>query len=187
MVQGSDYRRHHSIFPGCNGAGLDRTPAQFYWSPLYTLYLGSFMLHFTTDPYIDHNSSPVDHRIRKHHSSARIHAQFDTAGHRLDGCCLVGVLPINFNALYEVHLFAVIPLLLSVLARALDSRANRAGESVPPACFHWDLMRNEYLVAAALFRFSALGWELLQHPREDLDFKRLGLAYGLPILVAALY
>lgn len=157
----------------------------FYWSPFYALYLGSFM-YFSKDPY----TIIILHRLIIVFVSTTLvlalMRRLMPPGIAWMAAAWWAVLPINFDALYEVHLFAVIPLLLSVLAVLWIPGERGRGIGAAGLIATGVLMRNEYTVAAAVFLGLALGWELLYNTRARSDFKRLGLAYGLPFLVAAL-
>lgn len=152
------------------------------WSPMYSTFYGS-LLHFTTDPYV----VTILHRLIIVFVSAllvlALMRRLLPPGIAWMAAAWWVILPINFNALYEVHLFAVIPLLLGVLATLWIPSVQGRGMSAGILLLTGTLMRNEYLVAAALFTVLSLGWELLRTPREASRFKTLGLAFGLPILV----
>src|SRR5437867_2039043 len=100
------------------------------------------------------------------------------------------VLPINFDALYEIHLFAVVPVLLATLIILMGDTAWHRGMAVAVLVAAAVLLRNEYLPAAGLL-FTAFVLNLLWKQRSNLSsllgiIPRLLLAYGLPALAAAL-
>lgn len=96
------------------------------------------------------------------------------------------ILPIDFNALYEVHLFAVIPLLGAFLV--ILWRPGPRGRSLALAIFLISavLIRNELLLATAAFAILSLGWDMVQQRRGALAGINLFRAYGIPLLSACL-
>lgn len=153
------------------------------WSPMYTAFYGS-LLHWSSDPY----AVTILHRLIIVFASAvlglALMRRVLPPGIAWMAAAWWVILPINFNALYEVHLFTVVPLMLAVLAGlwwpGLPGRGLCAGILLLTGA----LMRNEYLVAAALFIALSLAWELFRGSLRTFDFKRIGLAFGLPILIA---
>lgn len=70
------------------------------------------------------------------------------------------VLPINFNTLYEVHLFTVLPALAALLLVLYrPSRWTRAA-MLAILCLGTVLVRNEFIVAAILWSLCCLGAEI---------------------------
>ena len=96
------------------------------------------------------------------------------------------VLPIDFNSLYEVHLFTLIPLLLAVLVTAWKPGAYGRGMSVALFLITGVLVRQEYMAAAALMAVIALGWDGAQTVKRRLKLRVLTAAYGLPLMGAVL-
>jgi hypothetical protein len=87
------------------------------------------------------------------------------------------VLPINFNTMYEVHLFAAIPVLLAWLATTMRSARWGRGIGLGVLFLSAMLMRNEMLVATALFaavsaylEFRAGGWSSLVRVRTLVPY-----------------
>ena len=153
------------------------------WSPMYTTFYGSLM-HFTTDPY----AVTILHRLVIVFVSAvlvlALMRRLLPPGIAWMAAAWWVILPINFNALYEVHLFVVIPLLLGVLTTLWIPGVRGRGMCAGILLLTGTLMRNEYLVAAALFTVLSMGWELFRSPPEASRFQKLGLAFGLPSLAA---
>jgi hypothetical protein len=155
----------------------------FFWSPLYTVYLGSHM-YLSKDSY----TIIILHRLIIVFVSTTLvlalMRHLMPPGIAWVAAAWWAVLPINFDALYEVHLFAVIPLLLGVLAVLWVPGATGRGLGAASLIATAVLMRNEYTVAAALFLALSLGWEVFYNTHTRSDFKKIGLAYGLPFLGA---
>ncbi len=100
------------------------------------------------------------------------------------------VMPINFNALYEVHMFAVIPLLLAPLAILWWPGSWGRGSAVAILVVEAILVRTENFMAAALVGVLALSYEFWQNrmvPDQGIAWRRAMAAYGLPLLCAILF
>lgn len=98
------------------------------------------------------------------------------------------ILPINFNTLYEVHLFAIIPLLIAWLLLLASDRRWMRGGALGIACAASILVRNELAVVAALLVLLLIVWEVRLHKRAN-TFYRLSaymISYGAPLLCAGL-
>jgi hypothetical protein len=82
------------------------------WSPLYAAFYGS-LLFATSDPY----NVTILHRIVIVLAAAVgvlfVLRQLLSPGLALLGAAWWAVLPINYDTLYEVHLFALLPILLA--------------------------------------------------------------------------
>lgn len=158
------------------------------WSPLYTMFYGT-LLYLSTNAYI----VTILHRI----IIVMVVAVLVLAlMRRLLPPSIAWfiaawwvILPINFDALYEVHLFAVIfPLIIWLLLVSKPSRWRRGcGLAIlVTACI---LMRNELIVAVALLSAIFLWWEIraAKYAKEvvasKLDYL---LSYGAPLLLACL-
>lgn len=100
------------------------------------------------------------------------------------------ILPVHFNALYEVHLFAVLPVLGAWLAALRwPGRAGR-GACLALLLAATLLVRNELLVATAVYAVACLSLELVEARRGGPGGSRpsvrdLAFAYGLPLALAA--
>ena len=159
------------------------------WSPLYTAFYGS-MLHLSTDAYV----ATILHRLIIVLTVA------------LMVLCLMrkllpaplawliaawwAVLPINFNPLYEVHLFAVIPVLAAYLViLSTDSRWARGG-AIAILFATSILVRNELNVATAVLALICMGWEFYEAKKGGKFSGAQALAclkgYGVPLLLAFL-
>ncbi|HYL36192.1 MAG TPA: hypothetical protein VEV17_09805 [Bryobacteraceae bacterium] len=158
----------------------------FVWSPLYTTFLGSF-LSLSPDAYF----ATIAHRMLIVLALAvlvlglmrsllpPIVAWWTTAWWVL--------LPINFESLYEVHLFFVVLILILYLAVLHLRGILGRGVGVAALLVIGVLMRNEVLVSLLLFAGVALGFDLWRCFRKRLvSMPRILFAYGAPLLLALL-
>jgi hypothetical protein len=97
------------------------------------------------------------------------------------------ILPVNYDLLYEVHLFALLPLLIAVILasamRGVWMRSAVLGVLLAAAA----LTRNEALIAALIWAVGWIAFELLRRRRgEATPAPRLALAFGAPIVAVGL-
>jgi hypothetical protein len=128
------------------------------WSPLYTAFYGSF--HFLTQ---DVQLATVLHRlVIVCCASLLVLALFRRLlppGLAWLAAAWWAVLPINFNALYEVHLFALLPVLaVWLLVQSRDSPFAR-GAALAALALATLLVRNELAVATGLLTLVCAIWE----------------------------
>jgi hypothetical protein len=149
------------------------------WSPLYTSFYGA-MLYFSKDAY----AATIAHRLI---TVLALSAMVLALMRRLLPPAIAWfmaawwvVLPIDFDTLYEVHLFAVIPVVAAFLAILAKPGPLGRGCGVAILLAATLLMRNELLLATLLFAALSIGWDMLR--------KTPGLfrAYGIPVACAGL-
>jgi len=155
------------------------------WSPLYTSYFGAF--HWLNpDPYF----VAIAHRIG---ILAMLTVLIFEVSRRLLAPMIAWfitawwlALPINFNALYEVHLFAVIPILVFWLLLAWRPSLRVRGICVGFLVLTVVLVRNELLIALATFGAASVAFDLWQIWRGEATFRpfRYLATYGVPVLIA---
>jgi hypothetical protein len=177
-----DTANYYGLAHAWHAAGADF----FAWSPLYTTFLGSFL-------------------------SLSSNAYFVTTAHRVVIVLALAILvlalmrsllspivawwttvwwvllPINFDSLYDVHLFFVVLILIVYLA-VLHLPA-MLGRSIGVAMLLAIsvLMRNEMLVPLILFGSIALGFDLWRcFRRRTVRLPSILLTYGVPLLLAVL-
>jgi hypothetical protein len=157
------------------------------WSPLYTAFYGTF-LHVSTDAY----AATVLHRLAIICLGTLL---FLAVLRRLLPpewalliCAWWAVLPVNYNALYEVHLFAVIPVLVCwlLLARNPPLWARSAALGLLLASVF--LLRNEWIIAFGLLAIACVFWERHLRKRAGPEAAPRGRSYvagyGLALLSA---
>ena len=100
------------------------------------------------------------------------------------------VLPINFNAMYEVHLFSVIPVLAACLIVLVKKGVWTRGVALAIMVAATFLLRNEYIVVVVIFGVICVIWELCQAEmikgkwRIIPRFRHYLLGYGVTLLLA---
>ncbi len=154
------------------------------WSPLYEAFYGSF-LFITRDPYL----ATILHRLVLilliSTLTLLLLRSILSPGLALLGAVWWTVVPTYYNNLYEVHLFALLPILLAwTLILRWDTPWAR-GTAVAVLAASTILVRNEFVIAAALMALMCLLYECYQNGRALLT-KREILAYGIPLACAAL-
>jgi hypothetical protein len=166
----------------------DRFRVNVLWSPLYTAFYGSF-LFLNGDPYV----AQILHRLAivliLTLAVLFLLRKILPPPLALLGACWWAILPINFDALYEVHLFAAIFVIAAWAAIASgDSPWNR-GVGVAILGAGGILARNEYGLAAALLLIVCLIYEWRRRRRLPIgqrpNLRRYLAAYGIPLLSGA--
>ncbi len=147
------------------------------WSPLYTAFYGSF-LFVTTDAY----SVTIMHRVVIVLAAAVgvlfVMRQLLPPNLALLGAAWWAILSINYNTLYEVHLFALLPILLVwALVLGQDAAwARGAGLAMLATCAV--LVRNEFVVAAIVMLLLCT----LHERRCSQKKPRFAAAYAIPLV-----
>lgn len=97
------------------------------------------------------------------------------------------ILPINFDAVFTVHLFAIIPVLIAWLVALYRQTPWTRGAALAILLAAATLMRNEYMVAVIAFAAICLWWELRMAPHiETFPVRNLQVylaSYGIPLLL----
>ena len=156
------------------------------WSPLYSVYLAE-LFRFSNDAY----TILMLHRVLIVMTLAllvlALMRRLLPPGIAWMAAAWWVVLPIDFNDLYEVHMFAVIPLLLAPLAILWWPGWWGRGSAIAILLIEGLLVRNENFVSAVLLAVLALSYELWRSrrfPEERANWKRAIPAYGVPLLCA---
>ncbi len=158
-----------------------------FWSPLYTAFLGC-LLHVTSDVY----AVMILHRliIAFTVSILVLALMRKLLPHSLAWCIAAWwvILPINFDTMYEVHLFSVIPLLVaSLLVLHSPGRWGRGG-AIAILAGSTVLVRNELSLATLMLALLCLAWEIWKYRISSIQMplRRYILPYGIPMLLAGL-
>ena len=158
------------------------------WSPLYTAFYGTF-LHVSEDPYV----ATILHRLVIVLAIGMLVLALARRllPHGLAWAVAAwwAVLPINFDAMYEVHLFAVIPALAACLVILRKSDHLHRGACVAMMFGTTVLVRNEYIVPTAIIGMACLAWEFRLAKTERATrhvFARRFASYALPMAAVLL-
>ena len=167
------------------------------WSPLYTGFYGS-LLHVTDDIY----TVTILHRIIIVFAVSLLvlAVMRKLLPHTIAWLVAAwwAILPINFNTLYEVHLFsAILPLAACWVALASDRMINR-GIAVAILFASSLFVRNELAASTLLLGLSLTAWEIYRSGllkggwgkdklHDTWQWLKQGYlkAYGLPVFIAA--
>ncbi len=155
------------------------------WSPLYTSFYGS-ILSITSDVY----AATLLHRLIIVCAATLLvlAVMRRLLPPHLAWCIAAwwAILPINFNTLYEVHLFALLPVLLSWLAVLAIPTAWGRGLCLAILCAATVLVRNELGLASALFGAACLIYEWRAWHTELRSLYAKITPYALPLGVSIL-
>ncbi len=156
------------------------------WSPLYTSFLGTLM-HLSTHAYF----VTILHRII---IVLALDVMILALMRRLLPAWIAWlvaawwvILPITFDTVSTVHLFAVIPVLAVWLLILHKASPWTRGGAIAILLVATVLVRNEYFVAALTLAAVCFWWETTRARREGPDPRRslYLLSYGVPLLAAA--
>jgi hypothetical protein len=159
------------------------------WSPLYTAYYGTVYL-LTHDVY----SATILHRVIIVMAATlgvlALMRQLLPPAIALLIAAWWAVLPINFETLYEVHLFALLPILAAWLVTTVNDTPWTRGIALAVLIATTALVRNEQFVAVIIFAVICAVRELRHRQFNGemrVTFLRSRLAsYGLPLIASIL-
>ncbi|HXJ84685.1 MAG TPA: hypothetical protein VMS64_39090 [Candidatus Methylomirabilis sp.] len=157
------------------------------WSPLYTAYLGTLM-HLTTDPFV----VTTLHRIIV---VVALDVMVLALMRRLLPSWIAwlvaawwAVLPVTFDTVSTVHLFAVVPVVAAWLLILSRPSPWARGSAIAVLVITTVLVRNEYVLATGLLAGVCLWWEArMARPVAHEPARARAsyvLAYGVPFLAA---
>ncbi len=168
-----------------NGAIFYRTARdEIAWSPLYTTFYGT-LLNFSHDAYfvtILHRLIiifvvsllllAVMRRLLPHSIAWLVTAWWV-------------ILPVNFDALYEVHMFAAIPTLIVFMVALYKPNIWTRGAALGLFLLTSFLMRNEVFIATGLWFAACMIWEVYSARQQGALALLVYLrAYVLPVIAA---
>jgi len=158
---------------------------KFTWSPLYGAFLGT--VHWITDDLV---SAFYVHRVL----IVVVLAVLILALMRrllppwaaLVCACWWASLPIIFDSVYEVHLFAALPLIGAVLLLTGDPTLKRRGAAIGLLVASAVLVRQEAgFIAIVLVAAMAMAGFRARRAGRGRSPRALAVAFGVPLLVAA--
>jgi len=161
--------------------------ADIVWSPLYTAFYGTALL-FTNDVY----AATILHRVIIVMVAAvgvlAVMRRLLPPAFALTVAVWWAFLPINFDPLYEVHLFALLPVLAAWLVAGSSDTSWARGSALAILVVAAVLARLEFLVGVIVYALVCLVRETLEL-RQDRNAigptrqTRIA-AYGVPLLLA---
>jgi hypothetical protein len=154
------------------------------WSPLYTTLYGTF-LEISSDVY----AATILHRLAIVFTATllvlAVLRRLLPHGIAWVIAAWWAVLPINFDTLYEVHLFAIIPTLAACLLILSKPAPWKRGGAIAIIAAATILVRNELSLATAFMGAVCIVWEIWQYRTvQKLPMRTYFLSYGIPILAA---
>jgi hypothetical protein len=159
------------------------------WSPLYSSFLAE-LFHFSSDAY----TILILHRVLIVLTLAvlvlALMRRLLPPAIAWMAAAWWAVEPIDFNDLYEVHMFAVIPLVLAPLAVLWWPGPWGRGSAIAILLTEGFLVRTENFASAVLLAVLALSYEFLRNrklPEKRAAWNRAIPAYGVPLLCAMLF
>jgi len=163
---------------------------QLAWSPLYTSFYGS-LLHFSNDAFVVTTAHRVVIIIALAILVLAVMRRLLPYGLAWLAAAWWVVLPINFDALYEVHQFALIPALLAVLVVSSKPTPLARGISGAILAATTLLMRNELAVATALWLLVCLAYEWRRQSERGIaaslqTLRKVAFAYGVPMILTGM-
>jgi hypothetical protein len=155
------------------------------WSPLYTDFLGTVNAVITDVP-----AAVVVHRVAIVLGAtvlvlSLMRSMLSPALAILMTVWWV-VLPPNFNVQYEVHLFALLPILVAALVVAHRPGRRALGIALAVLALETLLVRNEFVIATAIFAASIVFREIRARRMNCVSVRAYLRAYGVPLAVACL-
>ncbi len=155
------------------------------WSPLYTNFWGT-ILAVIGDVY----AAAMVHRIAIVLAAAMLvlalmRALLEPALALLLTVWWV-VLPPNFNVLYEVHLFGLLPILVAALIVRRSPGRGAFGVALAVLAGTTLLLRNELVMATAIFAIAIVVREFRERRVHKVPFSAYVRAYGVPLAMVFL-
>lgn len=155
----------------------------FLWSPMYTLFYAAFLGATSDAP-----TATVLHRL----AIVLVLAVLVLAvARRILPSPIAWItaawwvtLPVTFDTLYEVHIFALVPLLCAYLIVMSGDSERRRGCALAVLVLSAFLMRNEYFLIVLVFAAVVGIYEWKR--RRERTGRAILIAYGAPLLLVVL-
>jgi hypothetical protein len=155
------------------------------WSPLYTSFWGT-ILALVGDVY----AAAMVHRVAIVLATTLLVLGLmrSLLGPALGFLVTVwwAILPSNWNVLYEVHLFGVLPVLAAALVVARAPGRSRLGVALGILAGATLLLRNELIIATTILAVAVVVWEFRRRRDEKAPALRYARAYGVPLAIVCL-
>jgi len=156
------------------------------WSPLYTDVWGSVYALFHGNPYASEMALRVAIVLAATVLVLAIMRSLLSPGLALVIAAWWTIVPANFNVLYEVHLFGVLPILVAVLIVARAPGRHTNGIALAILLGTTLLLRNEVLVTTLIFAAAIVVYEVRERRRHNVPIAIYARAFGVPILIVCL-
>jgi hypothetical protein len=154
------------------------------WSPLYTDVWGTVLAVFRDNVYASEMALRVGVVVAAAVLVLAIMRSLLSPAIALIIALWWTIVAANYNVLYEVHLFGVLPILIAALVVARRQTRGALGVALAILLATTILLRNELLLATLIFAGFICVHELRRrHLPRDRGAGRLK-AYGVPVLVA---
>jgi hypothetical protein len=179
-----------SSYFGYASQWVDHFGVNIIWSPLYTAFYGTVLLAVGDTYY-----ATTLHRVLIVFAATlgvlALMRQLLPPALALLIAAWWAVLPINFETLYEVHLFALLPIIAAWLVMTIDDKPWTRGSALAILFVTTVLVRNEQIIALAIFAVICAIREYRMWRTTDKNhapfWKVRIVAYGLPLLAAACF
>ena len=166
---------------------FERFETNFLWSPLYTAFYGQ-TLFVTHSAYGATNLHRIIIVIAAAVGVLALMRRLMPPGIALLIALWWTILPINFNTMYEVHLFALLPMLIVLIVASSGTTPLHRGVILALLLAITVLVRNEAAVALMMFAGFCLVEEVAQpfgkEPKTAAWKKERILGYAIPLLLA---
>jgi hypothetical protein len=161
----------------------------FVWSPLYTAFYGTVLTAAGGDVYL---ATEVHRLIIVMLATLGVLALMRSLLPPALALLIAAwwaIMPINFETLYEVHLFALLPVLAAWLVTTIDDTSWTRGSALAILVATMLLVRNELVVGLIVFAMICLVREIGEArgmKRTELEtlWRRRTVAYAAPLAAA---
>ncbi len=156
------------------------------WSPLYTDVWGSVYALFRGNPYDSEMALRVAIVLAAAVFVLAIMRSLLSPALALAVAAWWTIVPANFNVLYEVHLFGVLPILVAALIVARAPGRSAKGIALAILLGTTLLLRNEVLVTTLLFASAIVVHEVRERRHHHIPVAVYVRAFGVPLMIVCL-
>ena len=154
------------------------------WSPLCTDVWGSVYALFSGNPYDSEMALRVAIVLAAAVFVLAIMRSLLSPALALAIAAWWTIVPANFNVLYEVHLFGVLPILVAALIVARAPGRSARGIALAILLGTTLLLRNEVLVTTLLFASAIVVHEVRERRHHHIPVAVYVRAFGVPLAIA---
>ncbi len=151
------------------------------WSPLYQVYFGTLQW-LIPDTYEVTTVHRIVITVAVSLLVLAVFRRLLTPGIAWALAAWWALLPINYDTLYEVHLFSLIPALVAVLIAVSTTGVKRRAGVLAVLLVGGVFVRNELILAAVTWGLICIGYELWLRRRGQakVSLKRMAVAFAWP-------